>query len=91
MGIHAVKKLLWSAVLVASIATPALAQSYNPEFGTGNVENMPLAEPSDGGANSAYAHEPASTPTYVSPRHIQRWNSPTKEQYQTAPNQDENY
>jgi opacity protein-like surface antigen len=86
-----VKKFLLSAVLAASIATPALAQSYNPEFGTGNVRDMPQAERSNGDANSAYAHEPAPVQSSASPRHVQRWNSPTREQYQTAPNQDENY
>jgi hypothetical protein len=83
---HAVRKLLLSAVLAASIATPALAQSYNPEFGTGNVEDVPLAERSADGANSAYAHEPTQMQSHASPRHTRRRNSPTKKQYQTAPN-----
>jgi hypothetical protein len=86
-----VRKLLLSAVLIASIATPALAQSYNPEFGTGNVENAPLAERSNDGANSAYAHEPAPMQSHASPRQTHRWNSSTMEQYQTPPNHDENY
>ena len=80
------RKLLLGAVLIASIATPALAQSYNPEFGTGNVENMPLAEHSNDGANSAYAHEPAQTQSNASPRHIRRRSSATKKHYQIAPN-----
>ena len=80
------RKLLLSAILIASIATPALAQSYNPEFGTGNVENAPLAERSNDGANSAYAHEPAQSQSNASPRHTRRRSSATKKQYQIAPN-----
>jgi hypothetical protein len=75
--------------LIASITTPALAQSFNPEFGTGNVENMPQAERSNGDANSAYAREPAPMQSHASPRYTQR--SPAMEQYQIPPNHDENY
>jgi hypothetical protein len=53
------KKLLLSAVFVASIAAPALAQSFTPEFGSGNDRNVPQADRSTGGANSAYAYTPA--------------------------------
>jgi hypothetical protein len=81
-----------SVVLIASIATPALAQSYNPEFGTGNVSDMPQAVRSNNGdANSAYAHEPSPMQSHASPRQTDRWNSATMEQYQTPPNHDENY
>jgi hypothetical protein len=38
------KKLLISAAFAAMIATPALAQSYTPDFGDGNVLNTPQAE-----------------------------------------------
>jgi hypothetical protein len=38
------KKLLISAAFVTMLASPALAQSYNPEFGDGNVLNTPRAE-----------------------------------------------
>ena len=38
------KKLLISAAFAAMIATPALAQSYTPEFGDANVMNAPQAE-----------------------------------------------
>jgi hypothetical protein len=58
------KKLLLSAVFVASIAAPALAQSFTPEFGSGNDRNVPQADRSTGGANSAYAayaYKPAPT------------------------------
>ena len=86
------KKLLLSAAFVAMIATPALAQSFNPDFGTGNVENVPQAERTDGsGGYGAYASVPAPSQYYASRPHVRRWNSPTKEQYQTAPYQDENY
>jgi hypothetical protein len=81
-----VKKLLLSAVLTASIATPALAQSYNPEFGTGNVRGMSQTEQSGSDANSAYAHEPAPARSSASPRHIQRPNV----RHQSATNQNKN-
>jgi hypothetical protein len=88
------KKLLLGAALVATLATPAFAQSFTPEFGTANVANTPLAERSNGNAAAygAYAYEPDPSQYYTfAPRHHRRWNSPTKEQYQTAPFQDENY
>lgn len=87
------KKLLLGAVLVATLATPAFAQSFYSDFGTGNVLNTPQAERSNGrGGYGAYAYEPAPSNYYAfAPRHHRRWNSPTKEQYQTAPYQDENY
>jgi hypothetical protein len=89
------KKLLLSAALVATLATPAFAQSFYSDFGTGNVLNVPQAERTDGAAGyGAYASEPAPSNAYASaaaPSHHHRWNSPTKEQYQTAPYQDENY
>jgi hypothetical protein len=31
------KKLLIGTAFVAMLATPALAQSYNPDYGTGNI------------------------------------------------------
>jgi hypothetical protein len=87
------KKLLLGALLIASVATPALAQSFDPDFGTGNVENTPLAERSNGNGSAygAYAYEPAPSQYHASAPHARRWNSPTREQYQNAPYQDENY
>jgi hypothetical protein len=38
------KKLLISAAFVTMLASPALAQSYTPEFGDANVANGPQAE-----------------------------------------------
>lgn len=35
------KMLATAAVLTAALATPALAQSFNPDFGTGNVGPAP--------------------------------------------------
>jgi hypothetical protein len=86
------KKLLLSAAFVAMIATPAFAQSFNPEFGSANVENVPQAERSGGAAGyGAYAYEPGTPRAHARAHHVRRWNSPTKEQYETAPFQDENY
>jgi hypothetical protein len=50
-------KLALAAALVAvSVASPALAQSFNPRDGTGNV--MPLQYQADGG-RTAWTGEPA--------------------------------
>jgi hypothetical protein len=90
---QAMKKLLLGALLIASVATPALAQSFNPEFGTANVSNTPLAERSNGNGATygAYAYQPAGSESYASIPHARRWNSPHREQFQDAPFQDENY
>jgi hypothetical protein len=37
------KKLLLTAAVTAALATPAFAQSYNPDMGTGNIVN-PVAQ-----------------------------------------------
>jgi hypothetical protein len=51
-----ISKLALAAALVAvSIASPALAQSFNPRDGTGNV--MPLQYQTDGG-RTAWTSEP---------------------------------
>lgn len=54
------KKLLLSAAFAAVLATPAFAQSYNPDFGTGNV-NPPVASLHSNEAGSAFAYEPRTT------------------------------
>jgi opacity protein-like surface antigen len=65
------KKLIMGAALATLLASPALAQSYVPEYGTGNIINLPAAEATNGavgiganawgpasGATSAYAYVP---------------------------------
>jgi hypothetical protein len=55
------KKLLTIAGLLAVIATPAFAQSYSHDFGTGNIINEPALEQQAGradAANSAFAQAP---------------------------------
>jgi hypothetical protein len=49
------KLALAAALVAASVASPALAQSFNPRDGTGNV--MPLQYQSDGG-RTAWMAEP---------------------------------
>ena len=79
------KKLIMGAGLAALIASPALAQAYNPEWGTGNVINLPAAEATNGAVgiganayapygNSAYAYVPRDTPIHRQDarRHYQR-------------------
>lgn len=54
------KKLLLSAAFAAALATPAFAQSYTPDFGTGNI-NPPVASLQSNEAGSAFAYEPSMT------------------------------
>ena len=50
------KKFMIGAGLAALLATPALAQSYNPEYGTGNAMPTPPAWSANvGGGAFAYA------------------------------------
>ncbi|WP_162826892.1 hypothetical protein [Pseudolabrys taiwanensis] len=51
------KKLLLSAAVAAVLATPAFAQSYSPDFGTGNI-NPPVASLQSNEAGSAFAYAP---------------------------------
>lgn len=51
------KKLLLSAAFAAALATPAFAQSYDPDFGSGNV-NPPVASLRANDPNGAFAYEP---------------------------------
>jgi hypothetical protein len=54
------KKFLTVVGLLTVIATPAFAQSYSHDFGTGNVINEPALEQQAGRANamSAFAQAP---------------------------------
>lgn len=59
------KKLLMGAAFVAMLASPALAQSYDSDYGTGNVLNVPAAEAAGGNGLGAFAYAPA-------PQHMTR-------------------
>jgi hypothetical protein len=50
------KLALIGALIAVSVASPALAQSFDPEFGTGNV--LPLQYGADGGRNNWTVMEP---------------------------------
>ena len=73
------KKLVMALSLATLLASPAFAQSYTQNYGTGNVVNMPLAEQTNGAqgigegdyspapsGSSAYAFAPDQVRT---PRH----------------------
>jgi opacity protein-like surface antigen len=52
------KRLVIGAVIAAALGAPALAQSYNPDFGTGNI-NPPVASlQGQQDPNNAYAQAP---------------------------------
>ena len=53
------KKILVFAVLSLATGTPSVAQSYNPDFGSGNVLAAPPA-PAVNGAFESRAQAPAS-------------------------------
>jgi opacity protein-like surface antigen len=54
------KKFLTIVGLLTVVATPAFAQSYDHDFGTGNVIDVPVLEQQAGRADatSAYAQAP---------------------------------
>jgi opacity protein-like surface antigen len=52
------KKLIFGAGLAALLATPALAQSYNPSYGTGNSMPTPPAWANVGAGGNAFAYAP---------------------------------
>src|SRR5437016_13606951 len=66
------KKFLTIVGLLTVVATPAFAQSYSHDFGTGNVIDTPALEQQAGraDANSAFAQAPE-----VSTRHKARVQS----------------
>jgi opacity protein-like surface antigen len=56
------KKFIIGVGLAALLATPALAQSYDPDYGTGNTNPMPpsySANADTTGATGAYAYAPS--------------------------------
>jgi len=55
------KKLMVTVALASIIASPAFAQSYDPDIGTGNVAAQIEAPAARSDAQVAYAQAPAST------------------------------
>jgi hypothetical protein len=59
------KKLIIATALAALIGSPALAQSYDPSIGSGNIASPPNAVPAPWAAyrnnNGAYARDTRST------------------------------
>ena len=53
------KKFIIGAGLAALLATPALAQSYNPGYGTGNSLATPPSWSANAGTTGAYAYAPS--------------------------------
>ena len=49
------KRILMASALVALLASPALAQSYDPDYGTGNTVQSQASSVD----NSAFAYAPA--------------------------------
>lgn len=64
------KKTLLSAAVVAALATPAFAQSFDPDVGTGNV-NPPVASQQGQFSDRAFAYEPRE----VGRAHRQNWRA----------------
>ncbi len=61
------KKLIIGAALATILAAPALAQAYNPSYGTGNAINQPRADSAyDSAGMGAEVYNDARTP-YVAP------------------------
>ncbi|HZT26714.1 MAG TPA: hypothetical protein VFA57_13530 [Pseudolabrys sp.] len=69
-----IKKLIIAAALAAAIGTPAMAQSWNPSAGSGNIVgsySRPYSGPKMPGASDAFAYAPAPHHHYV--RHWHRY------------------
>jgi|RhiMethySRZTD1v2_1073278.scaffolds.fasta_scaffold1018478_2 opacity protein-like surface antigen len=71
------KKFLTIVGLLTVVATPAFAQSYDHDFGTGNVINQPALEQQVGraDASSAYAQAPAKQTARKTAEHTARQTS----------------
>ena len=74
------KSVLTTAAALIFIATPALAQSFDPDVGTGNITPPPVASQS---VEGAYAQAPGSyEPRYAYPQprktHRPARHNPTK-------------
>ena len=54
------KKLILGVALAGLLAAPAFAQSYNPDYGTGNVQQMPFSWQTQSGGVNSLAYAPAS-------------------------------
>jgi hypothetical protein len=84
-GDWTMKKIFLSAAVAMLFASPALAQSYSHDFGTGNVIDLPALEHGGFAADSGpYAYEPAPAGTHAQPefrgRHVRQqmrrdWNN----------------
>jgi hypothetical protein len=62
------KKLMLTVALASIIASPGLAQSYDPDIGTGNIAAQIEAPAAQSNAQAAYARVPAGTAV----RHVNR-------------------
>jgi hypothetical protein len=62
------KKLMLTVALASIIASPAFAQSYDPDLGTGNIAAQIEAPTAQSNAKGAYAQVPAGTAV----RHVNR-------------------
>ena len=61
------KKFLTTLALLTVFAAPAFAQSFDPEYGTGNVLPFAYAPQVNGSGNDAYAYAPAAPTAARSP------------------------
>jgi len=70
------RKIVRGLVVAALFASPALAQSYNPSVGSGNlvppITYGPDGQSAQSGASDAYAYEPAPQPTPRARHHMVR-------------------
>ena len=71
------KKFLTIVGLLTVVATPAFAQSYDHDFGTGNVIDEPALEQQAGSADasSAYAQAPEQHTARKTAKHTARQTS----------------
>ena len=70
------KKFLTVVGLLTVIATPAFAQSYDPDFGTGNVIDEPALEQQAGRADAMSAFRASSRRNILASKAVCRFRQP---------------
>jgi hypothetical protein len=71
------KKLMLTVALVSIIASPSLAQSYDPDIGTRNIAAQIEAPTAHSNAKAAYAKVPGKAV-----RHVNRHRAPAHMSYE---------
>jgi len=61
-------RIVAALAIATAFASPALAQSYDPSVGTGNIVRQPYQNSAPVPASDAYAQSPRSPRAFTTPR-----------------------